>query len=591
MAQIPYSPVPTAAPSGQGIGTVSVRASGDAFGSGIADATEKLGRQGERSADEIFTRAIQLQTQYNDAEAKEADAQYIIRSSNLHADFNELKGKAAKDARPKFLEDLSALREDIRGSMSNDASRKIYDGTTRQNFARTVFASTAYATKELKNYYRDTGEAVYSASKAQTDAYPNDPALFDDNAQKMVNAARDNAISLGKPPEAVANAQKDAWAEAKATQLLSVARKDPIRAGEMLADLPPGTLRGQQEKVERSLTEGKRASYAKIFSNEVTFGMDVEEGKVATGDLIQDATAKAAKLIKQDPLLEEAIRNQVISDVIKLKGLDKEVRIDNQMGMESLIGGYGSPNGEKLTSLTQVLSNPNGQAMWDKLNPKQKRMFEGQLKLNANVQKRDTTQSEYFRLNALAENDPQAFINESIGSNEKLSDADQRKFFQLQQKKRAEPEKDPRIQAAMRNLRPMLSAAGIDPSRKEDYLQFQGALQDQMADYAQQHKKQMPYDEVQLTGARLLQDQRLGSDDRWLGRGTFLPNSKVPVYSISVPDKERQAILKAYESKNGITPDDETIRRDYARKIYNERYGKKASTPDDPNRPQPPKPQ
>lgn len=587
MAQIPYNPVPQVGPSGQGIQGFSVRANEDAFGGGIAAEGKKLGAAFEKAGDEIFSVAMKLQNQHNDAIAKDADAKYIIESSNLHADYNSLQGQDAIKARPKYLEDLTAVRERIRESLPNPAAQKLYDSSTRQNFARTVFASASHAAQQGKKYIKNSNEAVYTASREQTLAFPDDPVLFQDNERKAVNAARDVARDAGLPPEAVNNAAKDARSGITADRLIGLARKDPIRAGEMLADLPADVLRQKdRERAEKIIIDGKRTTYSKLYADEVTFGLDPEDPKKTTEELIGEATQKAEKLIAQDPLLEVAIRDRVITDVNRARGLRKEKDWQTQNVIEGLVGGITTPEGVKPTTVEQLTATPEGRAAWEALDNKKQNMYRKQLALNSGSKLRETTQAEYFRLQGMAEEDPSEFLNQSVATNDKLSNADQRKLYDLQQKKRKEPDKDPQVQAAMRSIRPLLQSSGITPDRKDDYYQFQGAMQDAMADYRQQNKKPMPYDEVQLTAARLIQNQSFGTGDRWLGVGNqpFFPG-KQPIYRTSVPEKERALIIDAYQRKNGIVPEESIIQRDYVRQQYNALYGKKASAPKDGSKP------
>src|SRR5882757_5244892 len=100
MPTVPYNPIPQEKPSNMGIPAVHVDAPIGAFGGGVAQATEVLGKQVDASGDMLFTRALELQKLKNDSEAKEADASYMEKAGLLHAEYGSLAGKAAVDAFP-----------------------------------------------------------------------------------------------------------------------------------------------------------------------------------------------------------------------------------------------------------------------------------------------------------------------------------------------------------------------------------------------------------------------------------------------------------------------------------------------------------
>ncbi len=110
MAQVPYSPVPQVSASGQGLPQVSSQAPEAAFGGEIARAISGLGKTVEGVGDQIYERALWLQNLNNQAEARKADADYIVRSGQLQTEFNSLEGDAAVKAYPKFVQNMTALR-------------------------------------------------------------------------------------------------------------------------------------------------------------------------------------------------------------------------------------------------------------------------------------------------------------------------------------------------------------------------------------------------------------------------------------------------------------------------------------------------
>src|SRR5258708_5871976 len=103
----------------------------DAFGGAIGHALEGLGSQIEQSSDRIWSRAVEMQGLKNETDAKEADAKYMMQSGIMHADFINKEGQnAGPEALQKHIQDLQDLRVNIRGSLSNPAAQRMYDGSS-----------------------------------------------------------------------------------------------------------------------------------------------------------------------------------------------------------------------------------------------------------------------------------------------------------------------------------------------------------------------------------------------------------------------------------------------------------------------------
>jgi hypothetical protein len=84
---------------------VSVNTPEAAFGGVVGQSLQGLGKQIESSGTELFHRAVALQDLKNETDAKEADAQYMMKVGELHANFSALQGRQAADAYPKYMEE------------------------------------------------------------------------------------------------------------------------------------------------------------------------------------------------------------------------------------------------------------------------------------------------------------------------------------------------------------------------------------------------------------------------------------------------------------------------------------------------------
>src|SRR5262245_42415774 len=153
VAQVPYAPVPQPA---QDVGTpkVSVNAPVDAFGGAIAEALGGLGKTIEHSGHELFQRAVALQDMENETEARNADADYMIKASEMRANFLTKQGTDANpQAMNSHIRELNQLRMDIRGKLSNDDSRRKFDANALGFMGRTIISAAEHSAKMVKDSY------------------------------------------------------------------------------------------------------------------------------------------------------------------------------------------------------------------------------------------------------------------------------------------------------------------------------------------------------------------------------------------------------------------------------------------------------
>src|SRR5882762_4292072 len=149
MPQVPGL-VPTATPSMQGTSELNVNVPTDAFGGAVGHALSGLGNAVEGAGDKIWQRAMEMQNLQNETDAKNADSQYMMEAGKLHADFSALEGTQAKEAYPKYMEDLQNKRTEIRAGLSNNMAMKMYDGSSLSTMGRSIFNGAGHAAQQMK---------------------------------------------------------------------------------------------------------------------------------------------------------------------------------------------------------------------------------------------------------------------------------------------------------------------------------------------------------------------------------------------------------------------------------------------------------
>ena len=192
MPTAPYTPV-AQAPRDDATPSFRLETPGAAFGGATADALSHVGKVAANVGDELYARAKALQDLKNDSEAKEADAEYMTKLGDLHAEYNSFQGKSAVDAYPGYIKKIEDERISIANRMSNEMSRKMFDGASRQTMSRTVFNGAGHAATQQKRYALGASAARVEAITSQAAQTPNDDLAFRRNTEVMVDEIRSQA--------------------------------------------------------------------------------------------------------------------------------------------------------------------------------------------------------------------------------------------------------------------------------------------------------------------------------------------------------------------------------------------------------------
>src|ERR1017187_7925457 len=192
MAQVPYSPVPDVEPSQRSVGPANVNAPAAAFGTDVASAIGGLGKAIEGAGNELFSRAYAMQQLKNEADARDADTNYMIAAGDLHAKYSALEGKDAVDAYPKYAQDLKDQRMQFRGSLTNPQAQKMYDTNSLSTMGRSIFNGAGHAATQNKQYALGTATAQIDLDAKSVEDNPNDEGLF----QQKISKTRDNVRTL-----------------------------------------------------------------------------------------------------------------------------------------------------------------------------------------------------------------------------------------------------------------------------------------------------------------------------------------------------------------------------------------------------------
>lgn len=281
MAKVPYSPVPSVGATSDAAPNIGVRAVPDAFGASEAEGKRALGNALERAGDEIFQRAMALQDIQNKAEADDADTEYILATGKLHAEYNSLQGKAAVDAFPKYQQDLTRLRDEIGNKLTNSASKRMYDSSSRGLLNRTIFNGAGHAASQNKRWAVGTSEAKVKALGDQAMAMPSDNGAFAASLETVKAEVREQAGLMGWGPEQTEQATTERISDLWSKRIEGMAKGEPFKAKKLLDEATKaGGLRGEQiAKTTNFVQQQLYTVGARNISHDISSGRDLYFGR------------------------------------------------------------------------------------------------------------------------------------------------------------------------------------------------------------------------------------------------------------------------------------------------------------------------
>lgn len=587
--QVPYSPVATEKASGQGTPSYNVSVSANAFGAQAAEAQESaakmvghadvalygavsdLGKEFRHVGNEMWERAVALQQLRNDTEAREADARYMIKAGELHANYGALTGKAAVDAFPKYMAELEESRHKIRDGLTNDDSKRRYDGPSSTLMSRSIFNGAAHAATANKQWQLTTAKAEMDLDAKTVEDTPDDDLLFQAKLNRTrANVAQVSAIQGYEPGSAPEKelglkATSALWAQ----RIIGLSRTQPFKADEMLTANKTQMTGADFLKVDNSVRSQVRAIGSKNIADEVyKANLDPEGGTIKSlSEMEKEAEAKAKALSPNDPILAQhavaALKGKYNQD----KYARRQEEVENYQIVEGAIR-------KGVRNEADLRLDPRIAAAIDAL-PESKRLaIPGAInRFNASRDK-VSNQDNYMKLWGMSNNDVEGFLNTDI-TKEGLSQEDMRKLMEKQRKLKEVPNADPRVGRAIGQIRgafgSQLEALKIykrEAGNKDEYDKFTGAVQTAIDVWTETNSKPPTYKDITETiGPQVI---KTISEP-----GMLWGTNQIPFFKQTVPTVFADKIKADVVSKGGVEPTPEQIQRAYMRIEFIKLYGKK----------------
>lgn len=567
MPAIPYQPVPSVATTEQATPSERINSPVEAFGGGVAAATEGLGRVTEQAGNELFGRAVALQQLQNETEAREGDAQYMIQAGDVHAKFNALEGKDRVDAYPKYAQDLQDLRLKIRGGMSNQMAAKMYDSSSLSTMGRSIFNGAGAAASANKEWAHGAVTAQSDLVTKQVFDDPNDEGAFraaiDQNHQ---SAATKAALTAGgASPERVELLTRQGDSTIASNRILGMARNQPYQASQLLKQYKDeGLLFGKDyEAVSNKVESLTQTVGTQTIANQVLSKYLQADGTYtkSASDMQAEAVKIATETYPDDPKMATAAAGAFDHNFNQHQWAKaQDEREVKQQASDFIVKGVRSVD----------MLPPD---LVKRMSPGDIKAFPGAANTYQSSIDKQTNQDAYNKYLGLYNNDNGKFMETDFMTADGLSKGDRDRFLKLQ--RTAAANGDSRVSKAMNTLKgavpgtlESLSIYRRDPKNPEDFDKFTGALHEAIQSW-QETTGKAP-NEAQLTKEIFPNLIMQTTDpDRWFG-------GKSELFKAGVPDDARAAM----EKDAGKPLNDEEARKTYLRGQFNQLFGGRAKSQD-----------
>jgi len=330
MPQVPGL-VPTEAPSLGGAPNINVPVPTDAFGGAVGHALSTLGQDISGAGDKIWQQAMNMQGLQNETEAKNADAEYMMKAGMKHAEFNAKEGNnASPQALEAHIKELQDLRVATRSGLSNPMAQKMFDGSSLSFMGRTIFNAAGHAAQQTKVAANNASTARVAATQDGVAASPTDDVTFQRGIRTVQSEVEAQGRNSGWSEDQIRETSAQKVSETVAKRTASLARTDAIGAQKMYEQsaqskvlLPMDAL-----KVQATIQTQYRQQGSRIIADQVLGKLrdGDDEGDKSLSDYISEGMSKITEgdLDKNDPLFKDFVRERITADYNRHKSVVRD---------------------------------------------------------------------------------------------------------------------------------------------------------------------------------------------------------------------------------------------------------------------------
>lgn len=567
MPQVPGL-VPDVQPQGQ-IPGVSINTPEAAFGGAVAHALSQLGTTMEQSGGQIWQRAMEMQELRNRAEVDRADAEFMKQAGMEHAKFGAMEGQQAAAYFPTYMDNLSKIRENIRGGMSNPMSAKMFDTTSLSTLGRTIFNGAGHAATQE---HIEAKKAINSriAEKVDQSTQTDDPAQQAQIKEEVRNLNIVRGGIEGEDPATTKQNEKIINSSLTFHKLKHEGSTDPWKVWDKFQEArKAGELTQKDSDTLNDFLIGKMHAIGGVnIATEVLNANKDADGKPVKSydELEAQVIARAKELRPGDDVMVKHAQDALRGEWRLKRYADAQFKRDNVEAIDEKIV-------QGVSNLQELLADPKASAAYFNLSDSEKLRVAGRINnYNAARDKADQERSERI-IKGIQLNDPKGF-QELDPTDPKwgLSQKQQGMFFDRQRQSRKTPANDIGTARAMSWMRDAkaseMEALGIyrrTAKNADDYDHVTGMMYEALDIWREAHggKQPGPKDVINDIAPQILQTH---AHPTWFG----LSHEDVGAYRQEVPDK----FATAYKEQVNPKAKNEEIYRSYLRKVLMDNYQK-----------------
>lgn len=585
MPKVPYQPFPNVSPIAPGE-RISVQTPPAAFGANIGAALEHLGTTGEQVGGELFQRAIAMKELDNETEARSKASAYVEQQGIMQADYDSKVGKEAVDGLVPHLNASRALREQLRGDMSNPASARMFDSMTFGFMGRIVRESASRAGTAHKQVTIDGFNAEADIARRSVESDPDNPNVFNEGKARAVDAIKNAAMikhGVGEDDTIVVDAGVKAEQMILGSKIKGIARDRPLEAIKLMEENKKA-LGDQYDVLKPEVeTKGNAVASSNIVDGVIARHTDKATGKIdaSVADMQAEAEAEAKEKFPSFSLLPTSVKRGID---FQIRNAEFSANIDNKqatLDLKTIIAKH-----PEIKDVQDLLAIPGVDQQVRKMRGYNQETLQTLIDHTRSTIWHQEWEVNAAKLKGWSSSDVMRFLNEDLeGWNLKPDVRIELQNKQLELSKN--PSGDPRVDAGMHVLTTafggQLKAMGVNHADYKNpnslYNHFRGALQEQLAEWAQDHPGKKPsYDDITTDIWQKVKSQHMVNG--WFGRQVqdyaFKQYTKPSMDEI--PEEYVSKKSAEVMQKFGVTPSRQQLYRAYLRDQWQELLKNQAKT-------------
>jgi hypothetical protein len=568
--QVPYRPFPTVEPALRPIPSLGLRVPGEAFGTNIASATERLGGTVEKVADEAAKQAIAYQALNNDTWAKNAFAGTEVELGKLQENFKLQEGVNATAGLDGHIQAIQDARTKALDSAPNPMARKLLDDVLTRRVAFQVVDSNNHAGNQAKVAANEAAQSRLDAAKANYD-----PTSSGARSQEKVieSEVRHLGAVKGWERDKIDNEVRKQKSDAIANGYSKLSLTNPDAAAEGVARRGDEIVNtGQREQLQAKINAGVVSKSSLNDANVFLSG-----GEVAGTSLSSPFNPK--DIGRDQEILEAA------EEAGRIKGKNvpgyQEAFVRNVMNkVHAQTNAYKAAMSGQMDTLSHFIVNqniideqglnadPKMRELFGNMGVKEQNAIRGLIAKNAkgtDPNPLDPAVIERVRVLrgslALAKTgDQQALEDFSTTSilEAEIPKAEKKRLINEKLALTGKAEGDPRFTSYLRDAQKVLSTVGIGPTsgkteadkrKSEEYLKFSGEFHGAIEAWEVEHGGKPPSEKEREGIAQSLVKKQVieKKGGGWFGRD--LTGDRYKIYS-----ENRDSLVQALTTSLGRPP-------------------------------------